>query len=130
MRVTAGRGGGWELGGSMAPLPRRGSPEMGRGSPSPLTSAAPTRTGAERLVSSRPITEFVRRTAPERLPEPKLRSSPIELFEPTASDKGATSVKLRRSGSDMPSVHMHTTVHRKLLRVEIESSNSSSAGGN
>ena len=100
MSVTARRGGGWEVGGNMAPLPRRGSPETGRGSPSPLTSAAPTRTGAERLVSSRPITEFVRRRAPERLPE-TLRSSPMELFEPTASDKGATSVKVRRSGSDM-----------------------------
>lgn len=92
--------------GSMTPLPRRGSPETGgrgcgRGSLSPLTTAAPTRAGAERLVSSRPITEFVRRRAAlGPPPEPKLRSSPMGLFVP--SDNGATSVKLRRGGSDMP----------------------------
>ena len=91
------------IGGSMTPLPRRGSPETGvvRGSLSPLTTAAPTRAGAERLVSSRPITEFVRRRAAlGPPPEPKLRSSPMGLFVP--SDNGATSVKLRRGGSDMP----------------------------
>lgn len=96
---------------------RRDAPEAGSGSPSPVTSAAPTRTGAEKFVSSReigeladppplltsevaersrtnvvarPITEFERRVAAGR-PEPRLRSSPPGLVVATASDDGAPS---------------------------------------
>ena len=100
---------------------RRDAPEEGAGSPSlEVTCVAPTRTGVERFVSSReiglaepptlpasavaersrtnavarPITECVRRMAAGRF-EPELCSPLLGLVVASASDDGATSVKVR-----------------------------------